>query len=592
MLDGTKQSKCSIENENLAGPALVLMENGIETQGSKAHSRDPSNSSLYPSFFSPSARALCMLTSIPCIGSFLVGMDFGLTAWLLVNIETNAGDGMKWFEIVGDSDVGRGIVGSSSPFGMAVGCLFATLFAEKIGRKGLMLISALFYVTGCLVTCISGILTWQDVGGFCLLLAGRLLYGSGNAFVMISVPAYISETLPSRLRGACLSCMELFVVVGLAVGFWLGSLRPFLVARGWRYYFVVPLVLAVLMFLGVLVLPRSARWLITNKGTLPEIAAALRFVNPEASEDDARNLVWELRRGSGKKNITLFQQIKRGGAVAVAWKVSILLVAFQQLTGQFALLYYSGLLFTDSFCGVSASWGLSLIGTVRLAGAILCSFFVDEVGRRKLLVVSSCGMAVGMFFLALDFVTKLVQSPAAGPVCLGILVVAFYVYLFAFSLGLGPVTWILLGELYPVDVKSEASSWTLFILSMLNVLVSLLLPIVVKFLTFLGVFIMFFISCCICTFVMHLVVPETKGLTLEEIQFQLEASWKTARERLASLGPPTKARPKSFHGFDKPEEESERPSQHQRRRTHVDSFSSKEILSEENSPLLGKSTAF
>jgi len=346
------------------------------------------------------------------------------------------------------------------------------------------------------------------------------------------------------------------------------------------------------MFLGVLVLPRSARWLITNKGTLPEIAAALRFVNPEASEDDARNLVWELRRGSGKKNITLFQQIKRGGAVAVAWKVSILLVAFQQLTGQFALLYYSGLLFTDSFCGVSASWGLSLIGTVRLAGAILCSFFVDEVGRRKLLVVSSCGMAVGMFFLALDFVTKLVQSPAAGPVCLGILVVAFYVYLFAFSLGLGPVTWILLGELYPVDVKSEASSWTLFILSMLNVLVSLLLPIVVKFLTFLGVFIMFFISCCICTFVMHLVVPETKGLTLEEIQFQLEASWKTARERLASLGPPTKARPKSFHGFDKPEEESERPSQHQRRRTHVDSFSSKEILSEENSPLLGKSTAF
>eukprot|EP00638_Chattonella_subsalsa_P018077 CAMPEP_0117857038 /NCGR_PEP_ID=MMETSP0950-20121206/1634_1 /TAXON_ID=44440 /ORGANISM="Chattonella subsalsa, Strain CCMP2191" /LENGTH=547 /DNA_ID=CAMNT_0005706313 /DNA_START=76 /DNA_END=1720 /DNA_ORIENTATION=+ len=498
---------------------------------------------LYPGILSMTGRALCMLTCIPCIGSLLYGMDFGLTAWLLVNIETNAGDGMKWFEIVGDSDVGRGIVGSSSPFGMAVGCLFATLFAEKIGRKGLMLISALFYVTGCLVTCISGILTWQDVGGFCLLLAGRLLYGSGNAFVMISVPAYISETLPSRLRGACLSCMELFVVVGLAVG------------SGW--------------------------------------AACGLFLWPEeASEDDARNLVWELRRGSGKKNITLFQQIKRGGAVAVAWKVSILLVAFQQLTGQFALLYYSGLLFTDSFCGVSASWGLSLIGTVRLAGAILCSFFVDEVGRRKLLVVSSCGMAVGMFFLALDFVTKLVQSPAAGPVCLGILVVAFYVYLFAFSLGLGPVTWILLGELYPVDVKSEASSWTLFILSMLNVLVSLLLPIVVKFLTFLGVFIMFFISCCICTFVMHLVVPETKGLTLEEIQFQLEASWKTARERLASLGPPTKARPKSFHGFDKPEEESERPSQHQRRRTHVDSFSSKEILSEENSPLLGKSTAF
>mmetsp|Transcript_38660 Transcript_38660/g.50939 ORF Transcript_38660/g.50939 Transcript_38660/m.50939 type:complete len:608 (+) Transcript_38660:53-1876(+) len=550
---------------------------------------------LYPGILSMTGRALCMLTCIPCIGSLLYGMDFGLTAWLLVNIEIHAIDGVRWFEIVGDSNFGRGLVGCSSPLGMALGCLLATSFAEKVGRKGLLFVAASCYFLGSMITVISGDLKWNHVGGLCLLLIGRVLYGLANAFTVISVPAYISETLPSRMRGTMLSCMELFIVVGIAVGFWMGGLAPFMVPRGWRYYFSLPMILGILMFIGVFYLPRSPRWLIMNKGTVEEIAKALSFVNPEATEDDARSLIWEIRRNADAgKSPPFFEQVKKEGAVAIAWKVSLLLIAFQQLTGQHALLYYSGLIFSSSLCYGNISWALNLIGITKLAGALACSFLVEEIGRRRLILGSVSGMALGMFLLSFDGFTKLIQSSAAAtPICIGVLVLAFYMYIFSYSLGMGPVTWILLGEIYPVDVKAEATSYTLFFGCSLNVLVTLLVPIGVKFMTFLGIFILLFFICSVCFFVMYFIIPETKGKTLEEIQMQLETVSLEARKRFSSDGESSqRVHSQSFHvssqtstmyGGDEEEEKLSR----KRIQTYNSSFHSEQFDMKEDSPLLG-----
>ncbi len=442
-----------------------------------------------------------LIAATAALGGLLFGYDTGVISGALLFLRDA-------FQL---SPFMQGVLTSIALAGAALGAAFAGDLADRFGRRPIILVTALIFMVGSLISAAAGSLV--------VLLLGRLLVGLGIGVSSMLAPLYLAETAPAETRGALVSLNQLMITLGIVVSYLVGY--AFAASGGWRWMLGLGALPGLVLAGGMLALPESPRWL-AGQGHIADARAALKALRgsyERADEIDAElaqlqnDLQREARVESRGARISIFDP-----SVRLPLVVGVGLAAFQQVTGVNTVIYFAPTIFQAS--GLSSDSASILatagIGMVNLIMTLVAIRLIDVVGRRKLLLVGLAGMAVSLCSLAGAFTVD------AGSGLVGWLTAAsLTAYVAFFAIGLGPVFWLLISEIFPLAVRGRGMSMATVANWVFNLLVALTFLSMVSALGRPVTFLVYAVL-TVAAFVFTLrLVPETKGRSLEDIQ----ASW-------------------------------------------------------------------
>lgn len=404
-----------------------------------------------------------------------------------------------------------GVIGwitSSVMFGAIFGGALAGQLSDRLGRRKMILISALVFVVGSIL---SGI---APNDGQYYLIGVRILLGLAVGAASALVPAYMSEMAPARLRGRLSGINQTMIVSGMLfsyiVDFLLKNLPETL---AWRLMLGLAAVPALILFLGVLRLPESPRFLIKNN-KLDEARKVLGYLRPNKEEIDSEvTQIQETAREEKKANQkaswgTLFSQKYRFLVIS-----GVGVAAFQQFQGANAIFYYIPLIVQKATGHAASSelmWPI-IQGVILVAGSLVFLLIADKFNRRTLLTVG--GTIMGLSFILPAILNVLI--PNASPM----MIVAFLcIYVALYSFTWAPLTWVIVGEIFPLVIRGRASGLASSFNWIGSFLVGLLFPIMTASMSQEAVFAIFGVICLLGVLFIRTRVPETRGHTLEEIE--------------------------------------------------------------------------
>eukprot|EP00250_Pteridium_aquilinum_P009641 c18819_g1_i1 orf=105-1568(+) len=445
----------------------------------------------------------------PALGGLLYGYDTGATASACLSIESSELSGVSWSDL---TSLEMGFMESGSLCGAVIGSVLAFTIADFLGRRRELIAASLFFILGSVLMALAPT--------FAMLLVGRLAYGLGIGLAMHGGPLYIAETSPTSVRGMLVSMKEVSIVFGMLLGYLIGYLAMDMVG-GWRIMYCAGAPIAVVMSLGMCWLPKSPRWILlcaykgkTDVESSCEDAklAIRRLLGKGANEDDVYSQLDEILRSLQfvGEEISIKEIFK--GASLKALIVGIGLVLSQQFTGQPSVLYYSSKIFqTAGFSSVSDAAKISVVlGLFKIVMTLLAVWKVDKVGRRPLLMGGVGVLTLSLFLLASYY--------AFIPGVSAFAVVALFLYVGAYQVSFGPMGWLLLSEIFPLRTRGWASSFTLFINFSANAVVTFSFSPLREAIGTAAMFAVFGAMGVIALLFIILRVPETKGLSLEEIE--------------------------------------------------------------------------
>jgi sugar porter (SP) family MFS transporter len=438
--------------------------------------------------------------AITALGGLLFGYDTGVVSGALLFLRKSFG-GLSSFQ--------QELVTSLLLIGCMVGAAVSGRIADRIGRRPTVLATAVVFVIGVLLAAFAP--------DFPLLVTARFVIGLAVGTASMVVPLYIGELAPPRARGGLVSFNQLAITVGILVSY---LVDYFLADSGnWRLMFGLAAIPAVILFCGILTQDESPHWLI-GQGREDEARAILAKLRESAAEVDEE--IAEVRR-VGRRS---------GGyrelwspAVRPALVTGVLLAVFQQVTGVNTVIYYAPTLLHGAGLGSSASILAEVgVGGVNVLLTIAAVRLLDRVGRRPLLLSGTVGMLAGLIVVALAFLHG--QNLTGGYAVTA--VVGLMVFQGSFAIGLGPVFWLLIAEIYPLKVRGAAMSvatianWgadfvvTVSFLTLLNLIGGL------------GAFLLFAFLTAAALVYFRIKVPETMGRSLQEIESDLDSEVSSA----------------------------------------------------------------
>ncbi|CAK9327004.1 unnamed protein product [Citrullus colocynthis] len=452
----------------------------------------------------------------PALGGLLFGYDIGATSGATLSLQSPELSGTSWFNL---SALQLGLVVSGSLYGALLGSLLVYPIADFLGRRRELITAAALYALGSLTTAYS-----PDLG---VLLAGRLLYGLGIGLAMHGAPLFIAETCPSKIRGTLVSLKELFIVLGILMGYLVGSLQIDVVG-GWRYMYGLSAPVALLMGLGMWLLPPSPRWLLLRavQGKAPsqdskekailalsklrgrppgdkvskkQIEETFFSLKSTYSEQESEGSIWEVFQGPSLKAFII------GGG----------LVLFQQITGQPSVLYYAGpILQNAGFTAASDATRVSVvIGVFKLLMTWVAVLKVDDLGRRPLLIGGVSGIALSLLLLSAYY-----KFLGGFPI---VAVVALLLYVGCYQISFGPISWLMVSEIFPLRTRGKGISLAVLTNFGSNAIVTFAFSPLKELLGAENLFLLFGAIALLSLLFVALQVPETKGLSLEEIESKI-----------------------------------------------------------------------
>lgn len=390
------------------------------------------------------------------------------------------------------------VFGSILTFGAMIGAITSGPIADFIGRKGAMRMSA--------VLCIAGWFCIYFAEGALALDIGRLATGYGMGVFSYVVPVFIAEIAPKDLRGALTTINQFMICAGVSVAFIVGTVIT------WRNLALTGLIPCVVLLLGLFLIPESPRWL-AKTGREKEFESALQKlrgkdadISQEATE--IQDYIATLEKLPKPKFLELFQRRYLRSVI-----IGVGLMVCQQFGGINGICFYTGDIFETA--GFSSSIGTITYACLQVVVTGIGAAFIDKAGRKPLLLVSATGLVLGCGLAAIAFYMKVHElSLQAVPI---LAVTGILLYIGAFSIGMGAVPWVVMSEIFPINIKGRAGS----LATLVNWFGAWLCSYTFNFLmtwSSYGTFILYGVVNALAILFVIMVVPETKGRTLEQIQ--------------------------------------------------------------------------
>ena len=442
----------------------------------------------------PVERAVLWTAAIAALGGLLFGYDTGVVSGALLFLHTSFG-AMSSF----DKELVTGLL----LVGASVGAIGSGRMADRVGRRPVILLTAGVFVVGVLGAAFSPT--------FVTLVVMRFVIGLAVGSASMVVPLYISEVAPPQIRGALVSFNQLAITSGILVSFLVDyGLSS---SENWRLMFGLATIPAVLLFVGMLTQAESPAWLIAHGRTGDARKVLIRV---RARDHDVEGEIAEIAALGGGKGS--YRELLRPGVRRLVG-VGVLLAIFQQITGINTVIYYAPTLLHQAGFGSSASLLANVgNGAVNVAMTIVAIKLIDKVGRRVLLMTGTAGMATALLAIAITFA---VGGDHLGTTASWIAVASLVVYTGSFAIGLGPVFWLLISEIYPEKIRGMSMSVATMANWGANFVVAASFLTLLNAISNAGTF--FLMAGLTMTALAYFwkAVPETKGLSLEQIERDL-----------------------------------------------------------------------
>lgn len=445
-----------------------------------------------------------LVSAVSAMGGFLFGYETVVIAATIPLVKAQ----------FGFSALMEGWYVSSGLVGCVAGVLLASRLSDRIGRRGVTILSGALLAVAALACAGSPDAAW--------LIAARFTGGVGVGIASIVSPLYISEVAPPQYRGRLVSLFQVTITVGIVAAMVLnaalqhhaagaaheaagGLLYALFVGQAWRGMFLLQFVPAALFFLAALTVPESPRWLVLRSRLedAREVLGTLR-----ADRRDAEEELGEIQRAIAAERATPHEW--RGAGLRRALYMGVFLAVFSELSGITVVMYYGPTILERTGASVSASLnGHAVIGFVLAAFTLLAIPLIDRVGRRRLLLVGVAGACLALVLTGIGFASG--HEDGALIVALLCAFVAF----FAFSIG--PIKWVVISEIFPTNLRARAMGVATVALWLTDIVINQLFPVVRNQL---GIWTMFFACAAFLAIqfaVVAVALPETKGLTLEEV---------------------------------------------------------------------------
>lgn len=512
-------------------------------------------------------RSALSISLIVALGGFLMGFDASVISGVVKFIEPA-------FDL---SKIQLGWAVSSLTLTSTLAMMIAGPISDKLGRRTVLRYAAVLYAISAIGSALAP--------NFVMLVIARMIGGFGVGASLIIAPVFIAEMAPPGRRGQLVSLNQLNIVVGISVAFFTNYLILRLGAQdkdwvetlglakyNWRWMLGLETIPAIFYFIFLFFVPRSPRWLMMKREHDEAIKVLHRTNEPDVAEKEFKNIQLSLASEKHGKKVPLKELFKP--ALKLVLIIGVGVAILQQITGINSVFFYAPMIFEQSGIGTDAAFSQAiLVGLTNLVFTIVAIYFIDKLGRKFLLGVGLAGITLFMLLLAHGFnsatyslsadaiaampaeidkevlyeiegeiyqsdvqykqqlteklgdaaVTKFQSQLIAGAINNNpwLILIGILGFVASFAVSIGPVMWVLFSELFPNWIRGVAISFVGFINSLVSFSVQLVFPWELDTLGTAGTFFIYGLFGAVGLVFVLILVPETKGKSLEELEESL-----------------------------------------------------------------------
>jgi sugar porter (SP) family MFS transporter len=435
---------------------------------------------------------LLTISAVTALGGLLFGFDISVISGTIPFIQ----------EYFGLTEAMKGWVVSSALIGCIIGASFVGKLGDKFGRRKVLMVTAVLFASSAIGTALSG-----SISAFVLY---RILGGLGVGGASVLAPMYIAEVSPAPVRGRMVSINQLTIVTGISLAYYSNY---FLLATGdiaWRWMFAAEAVPALVFLFSLFVIPESPRWLVARNRE----DEALTILNKIADLAFAKSELAEIH--DSLKDYYKPARLKDAFHIKYRYilLLGIFLAIFQQWSGINVIFFYAPDIFAKARLGIDdALFQTTLIGVINILFTLLAMRVIDKIGRKSMMLIGSAGMAICYIIIGALF--------SAGKTDGIWMITALLVTPAFFAFGLGPTVWVVISEIFPNKIRGVAMSVATFALWTACYLLTLTFPVFVEWFNASNTFWLYAVICIAGVVIIKIYLPETRGVSLEELERKL-----------------------------------------------------------------------
>lgn len=437
---------------------------------------------------------LYVVAIIASLGGLLSGYDTGVIsgALLFINESWNL------------ADTTQGILVSSVLIGAVIGAATNGILADMFGRKKIIMATAVIFTLGSIMCAFAP--------NIFVLIASRIFVGFAVGVVNFVVPLYLSEISPKHLRGTLVSLYQWAITAGILFSYFINAVFAHAVYN-WRWMLFAGVIPGIVLFVGMCFMHDTPRWLVSKKRD-EEAKIAFKKIEPEVDTEKEIEDIRKTILNEGTKSDKKFRLKKW---MIMPFVVGIGIMFAQICTGINTIIYYAPTIFKNAGfeSNITAIYATTGIGVINFLMTIVALFFTDKLGRKPLLYFGLTGVMLSLIALGCGFAFADFFGDNLKWVTVGSLVI----YIICFAMSLGPIGWILVSEVFPLRIRGVAMSICTVSNFAFNFFVVSSFPILLHRIGGAWTFWGFGIVSLLCIVFVYFCVPETKGISLETIEF-------------------------------------------------------------------------